>query len=289
MSSTIYKDIEAKTTLMKLYDEKLQSINIEFEERDIDTFAGNTHVVITGNPKGKPVVLFHGINAGAPLTLEAVKGLREDYLLYVVDSIGQTTKSAETRLPFAGDSLAKWIVEVLDELHLTKAIFVGVSYGAFFLNKLLTYYPQRIEKAIYVVPSGFANGEFMPSMKKLSFPLIQFLISKKQSHLLKFMDAFYDTKDEYSQSFHRTTLLGVKMDYRKPLILKTEEALHFDAPVFVMVADNDIFFPGHTTLERGKSIFRNLIDTYILKSSKHMPEADRFPEIVKVLMKWLKS
>jgi hypothetical protein len=67
-----------------------------------------TRVVKTGNKDGNIVFLFHGINAGAPLTLEAVKELGKDYLLFAIDTIGQATMSDENRINIEDNSYALW-------------------------------------------------------------------------------------------------------------------------------------------------------------------------------------
>jgi len=66
---------------MSLYDEKLESLNIEYTKLDIHTKYGRTRILKTGNPNGKPIVLLHGFNAGAPLTLEAIKEIRNTFTL----------------------------------------------------------------------------------------------------------------------------------------------------------------------------------------------------------------
>lgn len=286
---SIYKTAEAKKALMSLYEQKLESLNIEYEELDIETFAGKTRVIATGNKNGAPVVLFHGINAGSPLTLEAVKNLRDEFTLYGIDSIGQATKSSETRLPLNDDSLARWSAEVLEKLGLQKANFIGVSYGAFLLQKLMTHFPDKIEKAIFVVPGGLANGAFFASMFKLFLPLTRFMITKKDADLRKFMEPFYDTKDEHAVTMQRNLLLGVKMDYRKPPLLTEKDVEKLDAPVYAIVADDDVFFPGDKTLERCKAVFKNFAGSHTLKNSKHMPEKQTFAEIENKIREWLNA
>src|SRR5690606_26872895 len=121
---------------------------------DVQTAYGNTRVIKTGNENGKKIVFFHGINAGAPICLEAVKGLGENYLLYAIDTIGQATKSDETVLNIKNDDYALWADEVLEKLAIEEADFVGISYGAYILQKLITHRPKRVNKCIFVVPSG---------------------------------------------------------------------------------------------------------------------------------------
>ncbi len=287
--SSIYKTDEARNSMMALYEQRLQGLNIEYEEFDVETFAGKTHVLVTGKEDDPPVVLFHGINAGSPLTMEAVKGLRDEFRLYGIDTIGQATKSAENRLPLEDDSLARWAVEVLDKLGLQKPSFIGVSYGAFLLQKLMTHFPERIEKGIFVVPGGLVNGSILPSLTKLTLPLIRFMITKKDKHLVKFMDAFYDTKSEGDVTMQRNILLGVKTDFRRPPLLTEKDVENLNAPVYAMIGDDDVFFPGDKALDRCKSIFKNFAGSHILRNTKHIPETSLYPEIENKLREWLKQ
>lgn len=170
-----------------------------------------------------------------------------------------------------------------------KANFIAVAYGAFLLQKLMTYYPERIEKAIFVVPTGLVNASIISSILKLSLPLARFMFTKKDKHLLKFMDAFYDTKDDYAVSMQKNTLLGVRMDFRKPPLLTRKNVENFNAPVYAMVADNEVFFPGEKALEKCENIFNNFAGSHILKDTKHIPEKSVYAEIENKLREWLKQ
>jgi pimeloyl-ACP methyl ester carboxylesterase len=285
--NTIYKSPEVKEEILNLYDARLKACNIEFEDMYVDTFAGKTHIVASGDKSLPPIAILHGINAGAPMALEAIKGLNKQYCIYGLDTVGQATKSAENRLPLKGEAYGKWIAEVMDKLHIQKAPVIGVSYGGFLLQKLMSYYPEKITKAILVVPGGFVNGPILDSMKKLSFPLMKFLRSKTEQDLVKFMDAFYSSMKPIDISFQKTVLLGIKMDYRRPPLLKPADVKNLQAPVYVMVAGDDIFFPGDKTLERCKSLFKTLKGYHILKNSKHIPAATSYAEIESQIGKWL--
>lgn len=287
MKQSIYKNSDAQKNLLELYDKKLSVCNIQYEERYVDTFAGKTHVIITGGDEKPPVVLLHGINAGAPLALEAIRGITEKYRIYAIDTVGQVGKSSETRLDVKGDAYARWLAETMDQLELFRAAFIGVSYGAFLLQKLMTYFPERIAKGIFIVPGGFGNGPFFRSLTQLTIPLIRFMISKKERDLLKFMDAFFVTKDEHSVEMQKNILLGVKVDFRRPTILKKEDVKMLKAPVYTMVADDDVFFPGEITIERCQSLFYDFRESYVLKGGKHIPDQDRYQEIEDKVDEWL--
>ena len=284
---SIYKTPQAKIAIMGLYDKKLRSLNFPLEVKDVDTSFGNTSVIVTGNPKGKPIVLFHGVHAGSPLTVESVKGLLATYQFFAIDTIGQATKSAETTINIKDDSFAVWADEVLDNLAITRADFIGISYGAYILQKLMAFKPSKVGKCILIVPSGLSNGSFWPSLVKLTLPLIKYLITKKDKDLIKFTKSFIQEDDSYMQEFQKAILIGLHMDYRRPQILRHEQVEHFTNPVYIIAAENDVFFPAKKAIAQAKKVFKNLKEVYILKNCKHMPYGTQLIEIENKIREWI--
>jgi pimeloyl-ACP methyl ester carboxylesterase len=284
---TIYKSEQAKNGLMKLYEEKLESLHIEYLEMDVDTQFGRTRVIQTGNPDGKPIVLFHGFNAGAPLTLEAIKELRNLYSLFAIDTIGQVTKSAETKINTKDDSYAIWADEVLKKLNIEKGNIIGISYGAFIAQKLMAHRPKRVEKCILVVPSGIVNGEIWDSITKLTIPLLRFKLTKKDKHLRVFTNAFAPEEDEFLFQLLRSLMLGVKLDTKIPTLLKRRDIAHFNNPVYIIAALDDVFFPGKKLAEKSKLLFNNLKEVHFLNGSKHMPPKNSYAEIQLKIKEWV--
>lgn len=287
--SVVYKSQAHKDAIMALYDQKLASLGVPADSVYIPTPVGITHVLRMGQTELPPLVAFHGINAGAPVTLEALQGLSDSYCIYAIDTIGQATRSAEVRLPLKGPAIGQWIVSVLDGLQLNKAHFVGVSYGAFLLQKLMQVAPERIEKAAFVVPSGLVNGPFWASMRKLSLPLMRFHRSKKRSDLEKFLSAFHTELDAHWLELHYQLLVGTKMDYRRPPLLQKADVKQLHAQVYALVAEEDVFFPGQAALERCRHIFPNFAGEYVLKGAKHMPTTDRYAEVQQQLLAWFQA
>jgi pimeloyl-ACP methyl ester carboxylesterase len=283
----IYKNTEAKKNLMQLYEKKLASLQVEYDDLYIKTNAGETHILRAGDLKKPSVAVLHGIDAGTPLTLEAMTDLLPYYNLYLIDSIGQTTKSAENRLPLKDNSYGYWLKEVFEQMELNKIPVIAVSYGAFLLQRLLAIAPEKVERAIFIVPGGLVNGKFWPSIKMLSWPLMKFMFSKSDEDLTRFLSAFYHTIGPDDLSFHRNNLLGVKMDYRRPPLVKRKEMDNFKGKVFIMVADDDIFFPGQEAIARCQQVFNNFVEAYILKNTKHFPHQKTYPLINEKIREWL--
>lgn len=285
---SIYKRLDVKDEILQLYQEKLDSLQVSYQEIDVKTSFGNTHVIKIGSPQGRKIVLFHGINAGAPVALEAVKNLSDEFEIFAIDTIGQATKSDEKVLDIYDASYANWADEVVSGLGLAQADFIGVSYGAYILQKLITHKPERVGKCVFVVPSGLVNGSFFRSMKELSFPLMRFLVTKKDKHLKSFLKSFVPEEDDFMFRLQREILLGVKMDYRRPALLKEEDVAHFQNPVYMIVADDDVFFPGKEAVDRAKKIFKNLQEVYFLPNCKHMPSHEHYPVFQSKIRSWLR-
>lgn len=284
---TIYKSLEAKKAIMTLYDEKLANLGINFTEIDITTSYGRTRVINAGNKQGKKIVLFHGFSAGAPLTLEVVKELAITYNFYAIDTIGQATKSAETILDIKDNSFGKWADEVIEGLNIVKANYIGISYGAFILQKLIMFNASRIEKCVFCVPSGIVNGNIWESITKLTIPLIKFKINKSDKNLKNFIYAFAPENEESTFKLLKNMMHGIKLDTRIPKLLKPKDVSHFNNPVYIITASKDIYFPSEKIINRSKHLFKNLKEIYVLKGSKHMPSRKYYSELQQKIKEWI--
>lgn len=287
---SIYRNPQAKAKIMALYDQKLSDCALShYKSLYIPTSAGTTHVIVVGDTGLPPVLVLHGINAGAPVSLEAIQDLFPKYCIYAIDSIGQATRSAETRLPVKDNSYGYWLGEVMEGLSLDKGPVVGISYGGFLLQKLIMVHPEKVEKAIFVVPAGVVNSDFFTSMQKLFLPMTRFFITKKDKDLKKFISSFYTQVDDYALAFQRETLLGLKMDYSRPPLLTREAVAGYEAPVYAMVADDDVFFPGEACVAKLREAFSNFKEAHVLKNCRHIPSAAVFTEIAQKLDAWLQE
>lgn len=101
------------------------------------------------------------------------------------------------------------------------------------------------------------------------------------------MDAFYSAIDEADMIMQRNTLLGTKIDYRRPPLLTAEDVANLKAPVYTMVADNEVFFPGDKAIEKCRKIVKNFAGSHVLRNTKHVPDKSIYPEIESKLRDWL--
>lgn len=268
---TIYKNEHSKNETLALYDHQLSKLHCQFQDIYITTSFGDTHIVQTGNPKGKPLLVFHGGNSTTAYNLLLCQFLLSDFHVYAVDILGHPGKSTETSLSFHGYAYGQWASEVITGLGFDKICCFAGSFGAGVLAKTMCVAPEKIEKSVLMVPSGIHNA-FPISSTKMMIPLIQYLRTKDEKYIVNtalFMciskDVLdVDTLDILKDSFeHVKTKVGMPSNVSKKLMKKC------NAPTLVMAAELDCLFPAKKVLKRAQEIIPNCT-TYELKDRGHM-------------------
>lgn len=283
----VYKTEEAKERLHTLYQSNIQSLNEPARSRFVETSFGTTHLCCLGDQKNPPVLVFHGINSGAPVALESIQSLTDSFYLIGVDTPGQATPSDPIRLDPNSDEYGSWAAEVCERLGYEQCAAIGVSYGGFILRKMLEVAPERLNKAIFVVPAGVADGDHWTTFKTITWPLIRFMVSRSDKQLHRFMSGYYTDPGPSDLELQRNSLLGVHVDFTRPPKMTAEAVAHTNTPVYLMTAENDVFFPSAAVTDRFRSFIPTLKDTHELKGSKHVPSASHYPVIATKIRTWM--
>ena len=154
---TIYRSEAARHEIETLYDRARERLPFPTTERMVSTRFGDAHILQAGPEDGPPVVVFQGGNVVNPLTLAWFAPLVDRFRIHAPDTIGQPGKSAGARVSANDASLGEWAVDVLDGLGLAAPAVVGISYGGGVVLRLAALAPERIGRAILVVPAGIAD------------------------------------------------------------------------------------------------------------------------------------
>lgn len=169
---TIYKKANGKY-------KQLANLNVPYKDLYVDTSFGKTHLIETGNLRGKPILVFHGGNATTAYNLLTCGFLFDYFHIYAVDTIGHPGKSSENCLSPNNYDYGKWASEVITALNYDEMCCFGGSFGAGILAKTMCVSPKKIEKAVLVVPSGIRNAPAYKIMSML-LPMIIYWITHKE-------------------------------------------------------------------------------------------------------------
>ena len=99
MGKAVYKNALSQRLVLDLYDKQVSALKIDFEDIYVDTRFGITHLLKTGNPNGKPILLFHRREHHFSILFKRFQfSFRNNYLIYAADTMGHPGKSAQTVL-----------------------------------------------------------------------------------------------------------------------------------------------------------------------------------------------
>ncbi len=114
-----------------------------------------------------PIVLIHGTSASLHTWEGWVAGLKAQRRVISFDlpGFGLTGPFAGQYAPddYRGDTLARFVVDLLDQLHVQKAVLAGNSLGGEVAWRVAALAPARVERLVLVDASGYAfEPEDMP-------------------------------------------------------------------------------------------------------------------------------
>lgn len=288
-ATSLYSNPEAKAQILALYDEKLDSLNLETQSKFVESQFGKTHVIVAGNPENPPVVLLHGANAGASIALESMRPLVDNYCVYAIDLLGQPNKSAEKVIPMKGSDYATWLDDVLNLLNLNKVPVIGISLGGLVAWKTALHASSNLSKVILVVPAGIVSGNPLVGIGKIFYPMKRYTSTKKEKYLHQFLEVLFTDNDPYAIRSLGLIFSHFKMDFSPIPNIKDKEAQNIQTPIYLVGAEKDAFFPGEKLLKRAKKIFPSLQQSLLLADAKHVPGKTQEPEMHRFILEALKN
>lgn len=284
----IYRTQSGREKSLALYDRQLLKLGKSFSDIYVETSYGETHIVEIGHRNEIPLLIFHGGNSTSAYNLLMCRFLLEDFHVYAVDIPGHPGKSDEVCLSHTGYSYGKWASEVIGQLGYAKMPCFGGSFGGGVLAKLICTAPEKVEKAVLVVPAGI-NNAFPVSSAKMMLPLLLYRITKKEKYLIKtalHMALDETVLDEDTLDIIKDSFDNVKTKVGMPTDVPKNKVSDYHAPALVIAAEKDCLFPAEKVLPRAKRIFMNC-RTYELKGSGHIHVLP--PNIKNVIIDFLKE
>src|SRR5512138_2112536 len=97
--TSIYRSAEGEAVSVAAYDAVLARWPVPYQEQDIPTRFGSTHVIVSGSDAATPIVLLHGQDSSATCWVYNVEALSRRFRVIAVDTMGDFGKSRPTRLP----------------------------------------------------------------------------------------------------------------------------------------------------------------------------------------------
>lgn len=275
MATTVWKDDAARARLEGWYQRFLARVEGPVESRQVTTRFGPSHVLVAGRPDGPPLVVLHPMRTGAAHLLAELGPTLAHFRVYAPDLPDQSVRGLQARLPLGDDTLAQWLLDVLDALHVPQAPLFGVSWGGFVARLTASTAPQRVPRLALLVPAGIANGSHVTGLLKMAVPMIRYKLRPSDANLRRVVDPLVTTWDPEWSGYIAATLSDMTMDARIPPVASDESLRRLTMPVLVLGGADDISFPGDAVVQRLVAHVPN-IEGEVLPIKHSPPTTDEF-------------
>ena len=154
MLHSAFRTPEGAVKFLVAYDSALKYWPVPYEEIDVQTRFGTTHLLVSGPKDAPPLVLLHGYMATAIMYAPNVAAFCRDHRVYAIDTMGQPGKSVPGEPIRKADDYNTWLTETLDRLHLDRVDLIGQSFGGLLALKYAVAVPHRIKKLALLSAGG---------------------------------------------------------------------------------------------------------------------------------------
>jgi pimeloyl-ACP methyl ester carboxylesterase len=276
----IYKSPEGQAKCLALYETALAHWPVPYEQLDVPTRFGSTHIIASGPPAGNapPLVLLHGNWATATMWASAIAKLSRDHRTFAIDQIDDVGKSVPTHIPASRSDYAEWLLDVLDQLELQQADITGLSYGGFLALNLALHSPDRVKRLILLCPGVPSFGAPTQKYAIHGLPLMLLPSHLTGRWLIQGLSVKgYDPDDlEVEQLIVSAMNLRSRIPFRPAF--NDDEFGKLKMPVLLLIGDREVLYDAKSAINRARQLIPH-IEAEIVPNAGHMLSRDQ-PEIV---------
>jgi pimeloyl-ACP methyl ester carboxylesterase len=255
-----FKTPEGEAVFLAAYDAEMKLWPVSYEEIDIPTQFGMTHVIASGPKDAPPLALLHGYWATSTMWAPNIADFSKDYRVYALDVMGQPSKSIPTEPVRNADDYAVWLAETLDGLHLDRICLVGQSYGAWLALNFAMAAPDRVQKLVLLSP----GGGFVPMTRQFSLRGIV-MVWFPTRVVVNWFFRWLGITGPDARSVPELTYLGLK-HFRVPIeTLRVTPVMFPDdrlramrVPTLLLIGDHEVICDPATALARARRLFSDV-------------------------------
>jgi pimeloyl-ACP methyl ester carboxylesterase len=124
-----------------------------------DGNGGQIHYRDQGNKDGQAIILIHGSNGHVQTWDRMIELLQDDYRLISMDLYGHGLTGPNPERRYNASAMIKALTQILDEVGVQKAVWVGNSMGGWLTWRAGLAVPDRISGLVLIDASGAQTGE----------------------------------------------------------------------------------------------------------------------------------
>jgi pimeloyl-ACP methyl ester carboxylesterase len=271
----LFRSAIAEKQFYAAYDAVLNHWPVPYQEIDIPTNFGTTHIIASGPSEAQPVILLHPGGGHALIWIHNIEPLSQFYRVYAVDIIGELNKSIPIRPIQNHQEFISWMIDLLDFLNIKNVNLVGNSNGGFFALESALYIPERINKVVLISPAAtfvqmWAWWWHLLIPAHIIAPIFhaESMIQKAYAWLWQNfpIDDYYTELRKISKvtgSRYRPTINSFH-----PHVFKDKELQKIKNPVLLLIGDHEVIYDSTRVFQRASRFIADL-KTKIVPNANH--------------------
>lgn len=235
--------------------------------------------------EGEPLVILHGWGANIESIMPIVNTAPKKYKIYAYDAPGFGDSNEPNEVLSTYD-YEKYLVEFLKLKNISKATFIGHSFGGKTLSIFAANHPEMVKKLILIDASGIIpKRTFSYYLKVYSFKLLRFIYTKlffwnsNTEGIKKFYEKFGSDDYQNSDGIMRKTFVKVVNESTR------EHFKDIKAPTLIVWGEKDEDVP----LYMAKIFEKEIKDSglVVLKNAGHYSYIDDYGTFSAVMSSFL--
>jgi len=274
--SSAFKSVEGRAAFFAAYDAVMKMWPVPYEELEIPTRFGMTHVIVSGPIDAPPLVLLHGYDATAAMWAPNIADFSKDYRVYALDVMGQPNKSIPTKPIRNPEDYAVWVAETLDGLHLDRVCLVGQSYGGWLALNFAVAAPERLRKLVLLSP----GGGFVPMARQFSLRgmlMVWFPTRVTVNWFMRWLGLTGRVGATDARPMLELMYLGLR-HFRvpvetlrvMPVMFPDDQLRAMRVPTLLLIGDHEVICDPATALDRAHRLFPDVQSELVPRCSHDM-------------------
>ena len=243
---------------------------------------GFTYYNIDNRFNENTLVFIHGFSVPSYIWEKTYNSAKEKgFKVIKLDLYGRGF-SDNPDLDYTDELFANQVIELLQELQITNATFLGLSNGGRVISKLADIKPNMVEKLVYVSASSFNNHKNTADKNVSKDEINEFIknryptISSGQLSDFKYPENYPLWDDKYEEllkfkGFARALISTLKN--HKNLDLENKEISDSNKKVYTIWGDSDSVVVYNDIKEKLNKLIPNRFE-YIVPNSGHLPHIE---------------
>ena len=248
----------------------------------IELSEGYTYFEVDNRESKNSLIFIHGFSVPSYIWDKTYYSAKEKGFKVVRLDLYGRGYSDNPNVNYTDELFARQVIELLDDLEIDKASFLGLSNGGRVISKIADLKPNLIDKLIYVSASSFGEHIELEEKNVTTNEINTFItkkypsISKAQLSDFKYPENFPNWAKKYEsllkfKGFARALISTQKNHIN--LDLEHKEINESNMKVYTIWGDSDSVIVYNDIKEKLNKLLHNRFE-YIIQDSGHLPHIE---------------